>query len=120
VGKFSLAVPASTAVPLLDAVARNGRYLAPRSRAWIGLTCYPLRRRVLVAGVLPGSPAERAGLRSGDVILAVGGAGVEDRRTLYESIWSHEPGDRVVFRLHREGSNIDVEVQAGSAEGDLG
>ena len=116
VGKFSLAVPVAAAAPLLRAIETEGRYSAPQSRAWIGLTCYPLRRRVLVAGVLPGSPAEKAGLRSGDVILAVGGKPVEDRRSLYEQIWSHSPGDVVVFRLYREGASFELEIAAGSAE----
>ena len=55
VGKFTLAVPASLAVPMLEQVDRTGRYVPPAPRAWLGITCYALRDHVVLAGIVPRS-----------------------------------------------------------------
>src|SRR5690606_6056550 len=95
VGKFTLAVPASLAIPVLDEVARHGSWAPQAPRGWIGITCYTLRDHVVLAGIVPNSPAADAGLRSGDVILTIDGHEVHDRRALYERIWQHRDGDVV-------------------------
>jgi len=116
VGKFTLAVPASLANPLLDEVARTGRYVATSPRAWIGITCYALREHVVLAGVVTDSPAAQAGLEPGDVVLAIDGTEVRDRRTLYEQIWRHGTGDRMRLRLFRTNQVREVEIVAGNIE----
>jgi S1-C subfamily serine protease len=117
VGKFTLAVPASLAVPVLDEVAQKGRYSAAAPRAWIGITCYTLRDHVVLAGIVPESPAARAGLKSGDVVVAIDGEDVHDRKALYERIWRHASGDRVRLRVFRSNEMRDVDVVAGTIEG---
>lgn len=49
-----------------------------------------------VAGVVPGSPAERAGIRTGDVVTAVDGDAVVSATALHDVMSNHEPGDRVL------------------------
>ena len=48
-----------------------------------------------VAGVVPGSPAERAGIEQGDVITAVDGRAVASAPTLHAAVSAHRPGDTV-------------------------
>jgi S1-C subfamily serine protease len=68
-----VAVAALAAVPAV-AVARQGRpVLVPRGRPYLGVSVASIRGGVLVTGVVPGSPAWRAGLESGDVIVSVDG-----------------------------------------------
>ncbi|MEW6270616.1 MAG: S1C family serine protease [Thermodesulfobacteriota bacterium] len=116
VGKFTLAVPASLVTPVLDQVARKGTYTATTPRAWIGITCYTLRDHVVLAGIVRDSPAAQARLKSGDVVLAIDGHEVHDRKALYERIWQHASGDRVRLRIFRSNEMRDVDVVAGTIE----
>ncbi len=116
VGKFTLAVPASFSEPVLAEIERSGRYTAATPRAWLGITCYTLRDHVVLAGIMPDSPGERAGLQSGDVVLSVDGEEVHDRRALYERIWRHASGERIRLKVFRSNAMRDVDVVAGNIE----
>lgn len=78
VGSLGGAIPANTARAVADELIRSGRIV----RSWTGIDARPLLRSqagakgVLVGGVLAGSPAERAGIRPGDVLLALDGKAV--------------------------------------------
>ncbi|MCX7992469.1 MAG: PDZ domain-containing protein [Fimbriimonadales bacterium] len=65
---------------------------------------------VLLEGVAPGSPAEKAGLRAGDRVVAAMGQrvkNIEELTSLYEKM---EPGKPVEFTIIREGKEIKVQV----------
>jgi S1-C subfamily serine protease len=116
VGKFTLAIPVSYALPMVDAIVRQGSYAAPSPRAWLGITCTPMGGHVVIAGVVPGSPAEQAGLRSGDVLLAIDGEAVSDRATLYTRLWQRAPGQPAKLRVMREGGAVDLAALTTSIE----
>jgi serine protease DegS len=116
VGKFTLAVPADRALAMLEEITRQGAFTPPAPRAWLGLTCYTLREHIVVAGLLPNSPADQAGLKSGDVIVAIDGEAMHDRRSLYTRIWQHPAGDSVSLRVFRGGEVHDVRIVSGSIE----
>ena len=66
----------------------------------------PFGAQMMVAEILevvPGSPAEQAGLRSGDRILAVDGASLGFQHDLSMLVGSHSPGDRVALEIERFG-----------------
>ncbi len=65
-------------------------------------------RGAIVAQVLPGTPAETAGLRVGDVILAVDGNEVERMRDLPRLIASRDVGDEATLTVWRNGESIEV------------
>lgn len=71
---------------------------------------------LLVVQVEPGSPAEKAGLILGDMLLALGGAGVEDGEALRHGLRSMEAGQEVVVRLLRGGEARDVTVVLGALD----
>lgn len=62
----------------------------------------------VITRVEPGGPADRAGLRRGDVILAVDGAAVQGSRGLDEIVAGYRPGDRVELRYRdRESGQLE-------------
>lgn len=69
---------------------------------------------VRLTGVRAGSPAEKAGLRAGDVITAVGDRQIRDLQALTDALRAHQPGDVVPMRFRREGADQTVSVTLGS------
>jgi putative serine protease PepD len=67
--------------------------------------------------IVPGGPAEKAGLQAGDVILALDGKTVEGSSELIVAIRSKSPGDTVTLTVRRDGSERDVDVTLGASEG---
>jgi serine protease Do len=65
---------------------------------------------VLVQGVVKGGAGEDAGIKVGDVILAVDGKNVNAANELQTIVGSHHPGDVVKLTLFRDGKNIDKDV----------
>lgn len=71
----------------------------------------------VVLEVEKGSPAEEAGLRPGDVILAVDGQKVDEKHPFSRLIRGHKPGEEVELRLLREGKKISVRLKLGEKKG---
>ncbi len=63
---------------------------------------------VRVARVMPGSPAERAGVQAGDVLVALDGAPIDGLRDLSETLKGHAPGDTVRITLRRDGRTQEL------------
>jgi hypothetical protein len=66
-----------------------------------------------LSGIRPGSPAEAAGLRAGDVIVALGGRAVKDLYTYSDALYAHQPGDRVDIVFLRDGERRTVAATLG-------
>jgi putative serine protease PepD len=64
-----------------------------------------------------GSPAEKAGLRSDDVVIGVAGEKVSDGVALIVAIRAHQPGETVAFTVRRDGSQVLVRITLGSEVG---
>jgi len=65
---------------------------------------------VLLTGVMPGSPAEKAGLKAGDVVLVLGGKKVLNLQDLSYALGGHRPGDVVELVYRRGGQEVAVKV----------
>jgi S1-C subfamily serine protease len=116
VGKFSLAIPIEHYLDHREELLRYGRRVSRPSRAWIGMYSYPLRDHMVLAGLLPGGPGEKAGLKAGDVVLAIDGQEIADRKVLYSQLWSKHAGDTVLFRVFRNNTVHDIAVISGNIE----
>ncbi len=71
----------------------------------------PKHLGLLVSKVENDTPAAKAGLRAGDVVINVDGKDVSDRGDIHEALDDHEAGDRVPIKIIRDGSERTLEVE---------
>src|SRR6476659_2418750 len=83
----NMIVPIDILAPILDDMAKLGRPNRP-PRPWLGMYATEAGARLVVAGLAPGGPAEKAGLQVGDAILNVGGAKPASLADLFRRIWA--------------------------------
>jgi serine protease Do len=75
------------------------------------------RQRVVVDEVAERSPAARAGLRQGDVIVRVGDRSVGNRFDLERSLFGHKAGDQVEAAIIRQGKQTRISLTLGAVDG---
>jgi S1-C subfamily serine protease len=80
-------VPIDRLPPILGDLISHGRTPGP-GRPWLGVNAEELRGRLFVTRVTPGSPAEQAGLKRGDVIVGVNGEPPKSLADFYRKIWA--------------------------------
>jgi len=115
---IGFAIPSNLARNVMDSLVRDGRVV----RGFLGVSIQDITPALeqefklkqsggaLVGEVTPKSPAEKAGLQSGDVILEFNGKPVKDSRHLKLQVASTAPGAKVPVKILRDGSTKTVEV----------
>ncbi|MBS1173830.1 MAG: mucD, partial [Proteobacteria bacterium] len=121
---LSFAIPIDVAMQVSDQLRSTGRV----SRGKLGVVIQPVTPELaqsfgldrpvgaLVASVERGSPAERAGVLAGDVVLAVNGTPVEANVDLARIIGGFRPGQTVMLRVWRQAAVRDVPVALAELE----
>lgn len=98
-------VPVDLLKPIMNDLVRNGRRAGP-ARPWLGVSADEVQGRLLVTRVSPEGPADRAGVRSGDIILAIGSDAVHSQAEFYRKLWSRgSAGSDITLRL-LQGSDV--------------
>lgn len=118
----AIAVPAEQVMRIADQLVEYGEV----KRGFLGISQknlsetsrseYGIEHGVLVVEVVGDSPADEAGLKEGDIILAVGEESIESTAELFNLIRSHKPGDNVIITYYRDGESSKTEVTLGKAE----
>jgi S1-C subfamily serine protease len=111
VGRYSLAIPVDLFAERRAAL-EDGAAPGP-TRAWLGVYPQGQEGGVAIHGVVPGGPADRAGLTQGDLVLSVDGQPVSSLRELYRAFWRKGPGEPLDIRVLRESEIRVVHVVAG-------
>jgi serine protease Do len=116
---IGFATPSDLARPVVEQLQREGRV----ERGWLGVSVQDVvpddprsgigRRGVLVAGVERNSPAGRAGLRQGDLVIALNGEPISTSRALVRNVAALPPGQTMRLTVLREGREREVPVQVG-------
>jgi serine protease Do len=115
IGRSVLGIPGEYFLGARDELIRHGkRITAPK--AWLGVLSYTLREHVVIAGVMPGGPGEKAGLKQGDVVLSVDGNDISERKALYDALLSHRPGEQITFKLLRQNQVHSLAIPTIGAE----
>ncbi|MFI9204129.1 trypsin-like peptidase domain-containing protein [Streptomyces sp. NPDC053048] len=70
--------------------------------------------------VTPGGPADKAGLKAGDVITKLDDTKIDSGPTLISEIWTHRPGDKVTVTYIRDGKTATAQIVLGERRGDNG
>jgi serine protease Do len=90
--------------------------VTPVLAAGLGL---PRNHGVILADVMPGSPAARAGLRPGDVVLALDGKRMENGRQFHVNVYRHQVGEFVALEVMRSDQTLNVRVPVVNREDPL-
>lgn len=118
---IGFAIPSNMAAKIIDQI-KNGKKI---SRGWIGVTIQDVDENVakalglkdnsgaLVGSVLENEPAQKAGVRDGDVILAVDGQDIEDSAALLRAIADKAPGSTAALTIWRDGKTENINVTLG-------
>ena len=107
---LNVVVPVELLTPILEDLLSKGRSSAP-PRPWLGVYCAENEGHVFVQRTSPGGPADKAGIRPGDRIVAVGDVEVGDLISLWRTIWARGAAGTVIpLRLSRARAMIDAAV----------
>ena len=106
----NMIVPIDLLAPILDDMTKTGR--ANRApHPWLGMYATEAGERLVVAGLAPGAPAERAGVRVGDAVIEVGGEKPKSLADLWRKVWAHgAPGAIVPLKLARSGKMLQLSL----------
>ena len=118
---IGFAIPASIARQVMEQIALSGSV----TRGWIGIEAQDITpelaesfklaqaRGSLIAGVLRNSPAEVAGIKAGDVLLAINDKEVSDSSSMLNLIAVLKPNEKAVLKIARAEKEIEIKVTVG-------
>jgi len=95
-------VPIDRLPPIMAELMSDGRVSGP-ARPWLGLTTEESGGQLLVARVIPGGPAEKAGIERGSIVIGVDGKPANGLADFYRKVWAHGSA----------GASIPLDVQQG-------
>jgi len=123
---LGFAVPSSLIKPVIEKLIEYGRV----DRGWLGVTITSVKdlkekiqasisEKILARGgayimdVIAEAPAEEAGLKAGDIILAIDGRDIYDSAELIKTVSAKSPGEKVKCTIWRDGREVDIKVKLG-------
>lgn len=118
---LGFSIPVNTAQRVAAELVERGQV----ARGWLGVGTVPVtpelaahlglsvERGIVITGVLPGSPAERAGLQPGDVLLQADEQPLEGPDALRAFVQKRRPGERVALELMRDSRRETITVTLG-------
>jgi len=105
-------VPIDLLTPILGELKTSGRSSAA-PRPWLGLSTEEVQGRLLVTRVSPEGPADRAGVRRGDVVVGVASEPVKTHAEFYRKVWAlGAAGVDVPLKVLQDGDLRDVRVKS--------
>ena len=123
---IGFAIPMNMAVNIAGELIDNGEI----NRGYLGVTLGPLTKKlaealeteaegVVVNDVMPDTPAEKAGFKAGDVIVAVNENSIEDVADVRRLVGREKPGTKIAFKVNRGKKAMTLEAKIGKMPADL-
>jgi serine protease DegQ len=118
---IGFAIPVSLARQVMEQIIQTGSV----TRGWIGVEVQdigmdapdsgkrPGTKGVLIAAVVRGGPAERAGVKAGDILVEVDGKPVPDSSTMLNVVAATEPGKTALLKLIRGSADVSIKITVG-------
>ena len=122
---IGFAIPANMTKSVMESLIKNGKV----TRGWLGVVIQNLDENLsksfsftgtegaLVGDVADGTPAEKGGLKHGDIIVSFNGKKIIDVNQLRNSVADILPGQTVDVVIHRDGAKKTLAVKIGEQEG---
>ncbi|MBL8446491.1 MAG: Do family serine endopeptidase [Zoogloeaceae bacterium] len=118
---IGFAIPVSIVRSVMDQIIQKGEV----TRGWVGVEMQeltpelaesfglPEARGTLISGVLRGGPADRAGIRPGDILVAIDGQSLDGPQKMLERVAGMRPGQETKFQLLRKTQPLELSVEIG-------
>lgn len=124
---IGFAIPSDLAKGLIDSLRKSGKVV----RGWLGVSFQPLtddltkafgvkrEKGAVVTNVMPDSPAEKGGMKGGDIIVVVNKTELASSRQLPSLVASIQPGKTVPFVVIRNGKRVTLKIKIGEMDKDV-
>ena len=118
---IGFAIPVSIARQVMEQIVATGSV----TRGWIGVEAQELTAELaesfglpsatgaLIAGVLRGGPADRAGVKPGDILVSIDAKPVSTPTSMLNLVAALAPGNRVALRIRRNGKELELPLEVG-------
>jgi serine protease Do len=116
---IGFAIPINMARKIMEDLIRDGEV----TRGWLGVSIQPLDQELaealglkehhgaLVGGVVEGSPADKSGIKRGDILLSMNDLPLRDHSDLLNRIAMIQPGSWVTLKVHRKGKDLTFQAK---------
>ena len=106
---IGFSVPIDSVKKVLQDLKTKGR----ASRGWLGIGVGTMGDKVTVGDIYPNTPAQKYGLRQGDIIISIDGKSVDDGEELIRIIGKYRANDEISLKVMRKGKTKTIKVVLG-------
>ncbi len=121
---LGFAIPVNTAQAVAQQIIQKGYF----SRPFMGVSFQPINPQIAgryslgaqwgayITKVSSGSPADKAGLKEGDIITQVGDVALDETHSYINTLYNHKPGETIGLTVVREGKTLQLQITLGESQ----